>query len=211
MARRLTSALALSAGAATLALAVPAMAAGPYTVSVGGSTTGTPAFSATASNITFTTPSVDMSCTGATASGTVKAGANATGAGIASITAAGFSGCVGPLGLPLTVQATTPWTLNATGTATAGSSDTVQGTITGVSAYVFQTGSPASCNFKVTGSVDGSFQEAGQKLNVTPPTAGAVLTISAVTGCYGLISNGDTAEYTASYAITSPAGAIGIS
>ena len=78
-------------------------------------------------------------------------------------------------------------------------------------AGVEQTGDPASCSFKVTGSVDASFNEGSQSLGVTPPTAGAKLTISNVVGCYGLLADGDQADYTGSYAISTSAGSINIS
>ncbi|MFB9314526.1 hypothetical protein [Nocardioides plantarum] len=213
MKRTLLSTLAVAASAAILAMAGPATAAGPYTLTVGGSSTGTPAFTGTTTSagISFNTPLVAMSCTSATATGTLAPGTGVSGAAIASINATTWSGCIGPLGLPMTVSGSGSWKLNATGTATTGTSDNVAGNISGVTATVSQTGNPTACSFKVTGVVDGIFKEGTSQLQVTPPTAVGSLVISNVVGCYGLVANGDPADFNGTYNIASPGGAIRIS
>lgn len=212
MKRTLLSTLAIAASTVIVALTGPAMAAGPYTLTVGGSATGTPAFSGTsAGGITFDTPLVGMSCSGATANGTLAPGTGVSGAAIASINATTWTGCIGPLGLPMTVTGSGSWKLNATGTATAGTSDNVAGNISSITANVAQTGNPSACSFKVTGVVDGVFKEGTSQLQVTSPTAVGSLVISNVVGCYGLVANGDPAEFNGTYNIASPAGAIRIS
>ncbi|GGF37437.1 hypothetical protein GCM10011519_08720 [Marmoricola endophyticus] len=199
--RKLPTALATLGAAGVLAFSGPAFAAGSYTVTAGGQSTGTTAFTGTAGSISFTTPGADLSCGGGTAGGTLNLGTS-DGTGIADISSASFSDCVGPLGIPLDVTQTGDWTLNATGTPGA----VTDGSITGVSAHV--SNPDGQCDFDVTGAVDGNFDSANQQLNVT---SGNVLTLSNVNGCFGILNDGDTADFSATYDVVADAGAIAIS
>jgi len=201
-ARRLAAALGATA---LVTVAGPAWAAGPYTVSAGGSSDGTSAFSGTAGAITFTSPNTSVNCSGGTAGGTVNLGSNADGSAIASIDSATFSGCSGPFGLSLNITQTQAWTLNATGAPDGG---VTAGSITDVAADVTSTGF-IPCSFSVSGSVDGSFDENTQTLAVAPAGTGG-LTISDVSGCVGFVSNGQVAQMTGSYTISADGGALSI-
>lgn len=192
-----------------VALAGPAMAAGPYQVDVGTNTTGSFAFTgATSSGINFVVDGnsgpINMTCTSATASGTIVAGANATGNGVANITGTTWSGCTG-LGLNLSVTHSGTWKLNATGTATAAATDNVAGNVGSVAASV---AAPfGACSFTVAGKVNGAYKEATKELAVNESGFTGNLSVgSTVTGCLGLISPGAAADFVGTFNITSPSG-----
>ena len=206
--------LLMGAAAAALTLATPAMAsaAPPYTVSVGGSSTAGshPFTAASVGGINFATALNTMSCTSATASGTVQSGTGLT--TVATIASTGWSGCTEQFGTPLTVTHAGSWSLTPTGTATSGSTDVVAGKIIGVSAHVADSSGTGLCDFTVGGNVDGSFNEGTQRLVIAETGADSSLTVTSVAGdCLGTIAVGDAASFSGSYAITSPDGAINIS
>ena len=204
-----TAALALGA----VAVAGPALATGSaYQVSVGGSSaSGTHNITATAGSIAFGVPGTSMSCTSANVPGapapvtTVTSGASVT--NIASIAQVNFVGCTIPGGAA-TVTTTGPWTLHGTGAATSGSSDVVAGHIEGISARVFN----AACDFTVTGTARGSFDEATQKLAVSEPGgAGGQLVVASVNPakpCLSKVKTGMIASFGGTFSIASPDGAI---
>jgi hypothetical protein len=190
-------------GAAALALgavavAGPALATGStYAVSVGGSSAaGTHNITASAGAISFAVPLVTMSCTSANVpaspASTVTSGPSVT--DIAAINQVNFGGCTGPGG-SLTVTTSGSWTLHGTGAATSGSSDVVAGHIENITARVFN----AACDFTVTGTARGSFDEATQKLTINEPggTGGQlkVTSVSASKPCLSKVKVNDIASF----------------
>ena len=206
--------LAVTSAAALVTIAGPAWAAGPYTITAGTTSGGDVAYTAATTGaspqIHFNTPNVEMTCASGTAAGLLHTGSSPDGVNIASIDSTTWTDCLGPLGLAMTVTQTgdpVPWQLNVTGTPTGG---VTVGTIDQVSAHVAATVNPDDCRFDVTGSVDGNFNESGQALTITTPTAGAQLDVTNVVGCFGLVSDPDTATFEGVYAISNPAGPITI-
>jgi hypothetical protein len=196
--RKITALALVTAGAAVTAtgFASPAFAA---TWTVSGNTNADGSYSASAGTTTLKDGNTTLTCTSATAGGVLQNGAYATGDNIGSITSATFTSCSGPLGLRFTVSQNAPWTINAVQPdATAGVTD---GTITGVDATL----SGPGCAANVTGGVPGTYTNGTGVLAASPtaPNPNAVqLTISGVSGCFGLIRNGDHPTFTASYSVS---------
>jgi hypothetical protein len=208
-ARHLT---ALGAGVAGLAMvAAPALASAPYTVSVGGDTSGASyTMNATAKgNTTLTANGNVLTCTASTltastsvSGGGIHTGVNSTGLDIADITGATWTGCTFSGSFPATVTVTSPdWKFNVTGGNTSGTSDTITGNLTNISNVLVDINTGfGHCTFNVSGSVDGNFQESttkgAQQLNVT----NSHLSLSNVSAaCFGLVNNGDAATFSGQY------------
>jgi hypothetical protein len=217
---RFTKIAAVLGAMGLVALAGPAMAAPPYTVAIGGSTaTQNAAYTAASqgNGIEFVAHNgandVEMACTSVTAAGVIHGGTSTSG-DIADIASTTWSGCTGPLGLSLAVDqlpvgsGSTPWDIVATGAASSGTSDVVTGYVDGVGVRVTSTNPFIPCTFTVTGSADASFDEAGQDLDVNETSGN--LGISGVSGCLGLIANGNTADFVGGFDVTVPAGAVNI-
>jgi hypothetical protein len=199
------SALVLAAAAATtLAVTTPAFAA-TWTVSSGGTITGTLSGTAT---LRDTTTGQNVTCTVATASGSIPNGTGLAGAGIGKITASTFgtsaTKCSGPLGSSFTAVLTpgTTWKINAVSyNATTG---VTSGTITGVSATVTGSSLFGACDSVVTGSANTATYTNSTHVLKVAADATPALTISSVTGsgCVGLINNNDKATLAASFTIS---------
>lgn len=209
----------LVAGVATVgvvALSGPAFAAGPpYTVAVGGSTSGTQAVTAASSgSVQFSARNnagtvINMNCTSVSGNGTVTKGTGLT--QVATITSTTWTGCRVPGG-PANVTQTGIWNITGTGsTATAAATDTVAGYVGNVNAGV-ATSPSTICSFTVTGQANGSFNEATQTLNVNETGYTGNLTLSGVSGCLGQLQNGNPANFVSNLVIsTGGAGAINLS
>ena len=200
---------------ALVALAGPAMAAPPYTIGVGTSTSGAHAFSASAGTISFSVAhgsgTVNLGCTSGSANGSVTAGTSSTGLGVGSIASSTWNGCIGPGGLAMNVTQPTAWSLNLTGTASTGTSDNVAGYVGAVNAHVasaLTSGGVPLCSFDVVGSADAILHESGQSLQIAESAGNLVL--DNVSGCFGAVANDDVASFATTYAITSPDGAISV-
>lgn len=185
--------LAIIGAVALVSIGTAAYAGPPWTVSVGGSSTGAPAsYSATTvgtdPDIEFSVPAADLTCADGTADGTITPGATASKAG--EITATEFNTCLGPFDIPLEVTQTSVWDINITGNNVGG---VTPGSIGNVNAHVENP--DGLCEFDVTGSVPGSFNENNQQLAV----GGGGLTVSNVSGCFGAIGNGNPATFDGTY------------
>lgn len=203
--KRITKAAALAA-TGIIALAPAAMAA-TYTVAVGGSTTtGTNAYTATTSAISFDTNyGVPMTCSSGTAQGNIQRGATFTppaATTVATITGTTWSGCIAPtlLNTQLNVTQVGTWNLKATGAPVNG---VVSGRIDNVNAQV-RSVVDNRCEFDVSGSVAGSFDSNTQKLSINFSTY--PLEITNVVGCYGEVLDGDLADFDADYAVSTTGG-----
>ncbi|MET7858068.1 hypothetical protein ABZS81_12720 [Streptomyces sp. NPDC005318] len=183
-------AMAIAATAAATGLAIaPAHAAG---WNVTGNTNADGHYNATASptTLTDTNTGATLTCSSATATGQLPNGA-ASGSPLATITSTTWNSCSGPLGITFTVQQNGIWNINAAPPLNA--SGGVDGTIDNVSAHI--TGS--LCSADVTGGVPATYDNNGHL--VVHPTNPPSLTISNVSGCLGLLNNGDTVAFDATY------------
>lgn len=174
----------------------PAMAATTWTVSPGGSISGT----AGTTTLTDTGTGSKLTCTSSSTSGTVKSGSGLSGAGIGSISSLTFSGCTG-FGFSFTVTTShLPYALNAN----SFSSGVTTGTITGIHASVSGPGCSAVVDGTSAtgnnGSVTATYTNSSGALKVL--TTGGNLHIYNVSGCLGLLRSGDAATFSGTYTVT---------
>lgn len=197
---RTTLAAAGAAGLVTAAT-VAANAATPVTVSPSTDT----AFSAVAGPLSASVPTTPFSCAQLDASGVILGGDTANNPGgdthIADITDSYWQGCLTFLSFPLTVQQVGTWEvhIDRNESPTSGQTDVLSGSIENIEAWVYQTSSQGSCNFTVTGSAEGVFDEATQVLTIDESNSN--LTVTAVTGCYGRILVNQNMNFQADLAI----------
>jgi hypothetical protein len=194
-----------AAGAVVGLAAAPAMAATTLTVKV--SNGGT--YTATTSKTVLTDGSVNVTCTssGSTpaskATGSVPSGTHTGTSPVAVGTAKTlvFNNCSGPLGPVTTSLSGFPYSIKVDSkTNSTGQTD---GIITGVKAKVSMTG----CSFTVSGSTAGFWSNKTFKLTVTPkppitPLNKAQLTVANVSGCAGVVNNGDHPTFTGTYTVS---------
>jgi hypothetical protein len=196
MLTRLRGAALTVAVVATVAVlgAGPAFAA-TWTVTPGGSVSG----SAGTTTLKDSTTGTTISCSSSTATGTLKSGSGLTNP-IGSIAGISFSNCTGPLGLAFTASVTGPLPLNAN----SYSSGVTSGTITHIHGTVSSSGCSAvidgTSGTADNGTVNATFTNSTSQLKVL--TTGSTLHIYNVSGCFGLISNGDGATFSGTYNIT---------
>lgn len=186
----------LIAGAATallIATMAPAQAATPtWSVTPGGLAT---AKSGT-TTLLDTKTKITLHCKSSVANTHLNKGHKLAGAGIASITSLTFNSCTGPLRLTFKVKSGhLPWKLNAVSyNKTTG---TTSGTITGIHATLSGPGCGATVDgtgaTKNNGMVKVTYSNKTHKLTVLAKTGN--LHIYKVSGCFGLIKNGDGSSY----------------
>jgi hypothetical protein len=193
-------------GAAVLvaALGSPAALAAPtattWTVQPGG------AITATSGSLTLTNPpsgSVSDTCTLSTMSGTLKAGSGLPGPGIGSISMAAFRGCGHIASQDLKARGL-PWHLNLV------SYDAATGVSRGTISHLKIAFAPApgGCTAVVNGTSgsnpDGvvavTYANQTGKLKIHP--AGGTLHFYHITGCAGLLRDGDTATLSATFTVS---------
>lgn len=186
-----------SAIAAALVLAAaPANAAGTWTVSGGGTFTGT----STNSILTDNNTGTQLKCTSSTANGTAANGTGLSGTGIGSISSVTWSTCTGPLNITFAVTAQNlPWALNAVSYA----APVTTGTLTGVKAHISGTG----CTADFGGATSGSAATLDVKYNNTTHVLSILGTGNLhawnVSGlCLGLINSGDATAYKGDYTLS---------
>jgi hypothetical protein len=196
------AAFAVGVAATVVAVGASSSSAATWTATIGGVATGSGAYTAastTSLKLTDTTTNITVTCTTGTAKGTVpQLGHNVSPTPIATITGTTWTSCTGA-GLTFAVTQVGTWNLNAT----SYTSPTTKGNLTGISAKLSATG----CTFNVTGATDGSYTNGTQILSVAPVAgSGHTLSISGVSGCFGVVANGHTASFSGSYKVsaTSP-------
>ncbi|XVQ09125.1 hypothetical protein ACQP1W_42335 [Spirillospora sp. CA-255316] len=139
-----------------------------------------------------------LECVDAEADATINDVTDHPGPQIATIDNTTWTTCTGPFGLTFNVSHSGTWDLNAV-QPTADPAVSV-GSITNISASI----SGPACNATFTGGVPGYYRNATGTLSVDPtaPDPGNVsLVASNVSGCLGIIQNGDQAEFTGNFAI----------
>lgn len=176
----------------------PALASTTLTVKVshGGS------YTAKAGTTVLTDNGISVTCTSSKGSGKLPSGTHHGKAPvkIGTVASLSFSNCSGALGTVTTKVEAKP-VLNADSkTNRKGQTDAA---ITNVKVSVTMTG----CSFVVTGSAPGYYTNKTHTLTTTPKLPNkalkkAQLTVSGVTGCSGVVSNGDHPTYKASYKVS---------
>jgi hypothetical protein len=206
MRKRIASML-LTGGGAALALCLSATAASAAT-SITVTVTGGGKFTASAATTTLKDGSVSVTCStsgstpASTASTTIKNQKKTGNAPLKGGTATNlkFNNCTGPLGAVTATPVDEPYPVNADSVT---SSNSTAVTISKVDVNVSMT----DCTFTVTGAAPGDYNNSTHELNMTPkPTpknlTAAKLTVSNVSGCLGVVSNGDHPTYTSTYSVT---------
>jgi hypothetical protein len=182
------AAMAVLALSATTAFASSATT---FTVKPGGK------YSATAGKTVLKDTKTDtvLTCKSAGAKGVLKKGKKLSGKAIGTITSSTFTKCTGPIGLSFKVKQSGTWDLNVTKYSSKSG-----GVATGFISNVKATLSGPGCSATVTGTTDATYSNKTSTLSVKPVAkSGHVLKISKVSGCSGLIGNGNDSTFTGSY------------
>jgi hypothetical protein len=178
--------------------AAPALAATTWSVTPGGSVTGT----ATAATVTDSTKAISLTCTSSTAMGSLKSGHGLPGAGIGTVSSFAFSGCTAGASVTLSVTGALLNAVKFTTTKVAKMTITkFHGTFTvsilpGCSATVDGTSATAH-----NGLVKAAFSNKTDALKVLA-TGGNLHLYNPTTACGGTFSNGDAVNFTASYKLS---------
>jgi hypothetical protein len=190
--------------AAALAIGFGATSALATTATLTVKVTGGGSYTASSSSTVLTDNGVSVTCTGSTASGKI---ATKTYTGktspvqVGTATALAFTGCTGPLGTVTVTVNSLPYKVKVD--SATNSSGQTDGMVTGVNTAVSMTG----CSFNVTGAAPGYYTNSGHTLTLTPTLPikalnKAQLTVSGVSGCAGLVSNGDHPTYKSTYKVS---------
>lgn len=205
-------------GTATVAAAVIGLAAASamaastprLTVKVGSGGT----YTAKASKTVLSDNGVNVVCTskgktiGSEASGKISSGTYKGKVPVKAGTAAklSFKNCTGPLGAVSTTVKGTPYAVSADSkTNKKGQTDAI---ISGIKVAVKTTG----CAFTVTGSTAGYYTNSKHTLTMMTPTkkkplpvkpmVKSQLTVSGVSGCLGIVKNGQHPSYVSTYTLS---------
>jgi hypothetical protein len=207
MRKRLTTVLLGSAAALALGLgtttAMASSVAGTWTVKPGG------AVKASGSGqVKDTKTGTTAKCTSIKLAGTAKKGSGLSGQGIGTVTSASFTGCtIATVAVTVKVNGL-PWKLNAA----SFKSGVTTGTISGIDLKATAPGCSATLDGTGAGKNNGvtkiTYTNSSGKIKLLGP--GGNLHTYAVSGCFGLVANGDpeqasgTETLTPKQTITSP-------
>lgn len=191
----------LAAGAAALAIGLGATSslaatATTWTVIPGGAIKG----SAKTTTLKDTTASITVTCASSILNGSLKKGKGLAGSGIGTVTSMAFKNC-SVVGQSISLSSgTVSWKLNAN----SFSSGVTHGTITGIHLAI----SSSICSAVLDGT-GGSAHNGKVKITYTNSThklkvlaAGGNLHVYKVSGCGGLISNGDAGTVSGTYTLS---------
>ena len=190
--------------AAALAIGFGASSALATTATLTVKVTNGGTYTASSSSTVLTDNGVSVTCTGSKASGSIPTKtytAATTPVKVGTSATLSFSGCTGPLGAVTVTVSKLPYSVKVD-SKTNGSGQT-DGMVTGVSTSVSMTG----CTFNVTGSAPGFYTNGTHKLSLNPklpitPLNKAQLTVGNVSGCAGLVNNGDHPTYKSVYTVS---------
>ena len=181
----------------TAAPALAGLAARTWTVTPGGTVTGTAGTTLLRDSNTGTT----LTCTSSQATGTISSGSGLANP-LGSIGSLSFNNCTGPLGISFSASVSGPFPLNATSYnatkgVTTGSITNIHGSISGPLCSASVDGTAAGAN---NGMVKAHYKNHTGKLTVL--TTGGNLHIYNVSGCFGLINSGDAATFSGAYSLS---------
>ena len=188
-----------AAAAAIVGLSVgSALAATTLSVKVSGGGS----YTAKAGTTVLTDHGVSVTCKSSKASGKISNGTHKgkSPVDLGAVSKLGFTTCTSLLGAVTNTVHGKP-VLNAD--SKTNSKGETAAVITNVNVSVSLTG----CTFTVTGSAPGYYKNSNHTLYMTPKppvkgTVKAALTVSNVQGCSGVVKNGDSPTYTASYKVS---------
>jgi hypothetical protein len=167
-----------------------------WTVSPGGAITG----SAGTTTLTDKTAGLTVTCTSSSTTGTLKSGSGLNGTGIGSVTSITFNDCSVD-GITLTVATgTVSFPLNLKSYKSGVSSGKITHIHFAVSSSVCSfdvNGTSATAN---NGTVRVKYGNKAHTLKVLP--TGGTLHIYDVSGCLGLINNGDAGQVSSAYTVS---------
>jgi hypothetical protein len=202
--RRSIGRILVPAAAAAMAVAFGASSAMATTATLNVKVTGGGSYTASSSSTVLTDNGVSVTCTGSKAGGSIPTKtytAKTSPVKVGTSSSLSFTGCTGPLGAVTVTVNALPYSVKVDSkTTSAGQTD---GMITGVNTSVSMTG----CSFNVTGSAPGFYTNSSHVLALTPtlptkPINSAKLTVANVSGCAGLVNNGDHPTYKANYTVS---------
>jgi hypothetical protein len=170
-----------------------------WTVRPGGAITAT----ADTTMLTDTATGSTFACASSSMTGTVNSDSELPGTGIGSITAAAYRSCANPISPTVTPRGL-PWHLNLV------SYDAATGVSRGTISHLRLTLSAPRCSAVINGTsgsaaagvVRISYANAEGRLKIVP--AGGTLHWFHVSGCAGLVRDGDPAVLSAAYALSPP-------
>jgi hypothetical protein len=200
-----------AAGAVVGLAAAPALASTTLTVKVTNGGTYTATASKTVFSNTTTAGTVSVTCTSTSTTPASKGTgsvptATTTGTSPVKIGTVGtlaFNNCTGPLGAVTTKVNSLPYSLKVD--STTNSTGQTDGMITGINVHVSMNG----CSFNVTGSSPGFYSNGTHQLTMTTtsglpikPLNSAALTVNSVSGCFGLVNNGNHPTFKGVYTVS---------
>jgi hypothetical protein len=211
--RKRTGSLLLVAAATTAAVvglcAAPALASTPRATTFTVKVSGGGKFTAKASKTVLSNKGVNVTCTtkgktpASSASGNIPSGTHkgASPVKVGTTTKLAFNNCTGPLGAVHTKVMNEPYAVSID-SKTNGKGQT-DGLIGGIKVHVTMTG----CSFNVTGSAPGFYTNGKHTLTMASKlpvkaTTKAQLTVKNVTGCFGVIKNGDHPTFSSTFTLS---------
>lgn len=202
--RRSIGRILVPAAAAAMAVAFGASSALATTATLTVKVTNGGSYTASSGSTVLTDNGVSVTCTGSSAGGKIPTATltNKTSpVKVGNSSSLSFTGCTGPLGAVTVTVNALPYSVKVDSkTNSKGQTD---GMVTGVNTSVSMTG----CSFSVTGSAPGFYTNSNHTLSLTPtlpikPLNSAKLTVSNVSGCAGLVNNGDHPTYKSTYTVS---------
>ncbi|MFB4317863.1 hypothetical protein [Actinomadura sp. 21ATH] len=175
--------------------ATPAMADAPWAIT-GANADGSAAAESTNTSLRVVRNNAVLTCEVVAAEANIENVTGHNGNAIAQITGSEWTSCTGPLNLSFNVVQNGTWNLNAD--QTTSDPNVNNGSITNVSATI----SGPGCTATFTGGVNGHYTNGDGILTLDPSDPdprNTTLTASNVTGCLGIIVNGDTGEFSGDF------------
>jgi hypothetical protein len=190
--------------AAALAIGFGATSALATTATLTVKVTGGGSYTASSSSTVLTDNGVSVTCTGSKAGGKIATKtytSKTSPVQVGTATSLSFTGCTGPLGAVTVTVNSLPYKVKVD--SATNSSGQTDGMVTGVNTAVSMTG----CSFNVTGAAPGYYTNSGHTLTLTPTLPikalnKAQLTVSGVSGCAGLVNDGDHPTYKSTYKVS---------
>ena len=161
-------------------------------------------YTASSSSTVLTDNGVSVTCTGSSAGGKIATKtytSKTSPVKVGTSSTLSFTGCTGPLGAVTVTVNSLPYSVKVD--SATNSSGQTDGMVTGVNTSVSMTG----CSFVVTGGAPGYYTNSTHVLSLTPTLPQkalnkAQLTVSGVSGCAGLVNNGDHPTYKSNYTVS---------